>query len=66
MTNYLWIVAALLSTTFLGACAPQGCSTSTDPATCANTEGVNNYNRQRQLNNGRSSAYPPGSTTSRY
>lgn len=37
-------------------CAGPGCSTSTDPATCANTEGVNNYNRARQL--GEAPAYP--------
>ena len=39
----------------LAGCAGPGCSTSTDPATCRNTEGVNNYNRARQLGQA-----PPG------
>jgi hypothetical protein len=49
MTRTLCALAALLAFTLLDACAPQGCSTSTDPLTCQNTEGVSNYNRQRQL-----------------
>jgi hypothetical protein len=64
MMNYVWIAVALLTTTLLGACAPQGCATSTDPATCANTEAVSNYNRERQLNAGRPYSAPP--TYNRY
>ena len=45
--------ASLATVALLGVlaagCAGPGCSTSTDPSTCANTEGVNNYNRARQL-----------------
>ena len=49
------MTAAALLGLFAAGCAGPGCSTSTDPATCANTEGVNNYNRARQLNEA-----PPG------
>ena len=44
----LSLAAAALAIGLAG-CAGPGCSTSTDPSTCANTEGVNNYNRARQL-----------------
>ena len=49
MTQMLSVAAAVLMMTPLQACSPHGCKTSTDPATCATTEDVNAYNRQRQL-----------------
>jgi hypothetical protein len=51
MPAYTLMAAGLLLMTLsmLSACSPPGCKTSTDPATCANTEQVNDYNRQRQL-----------------
>ncbi len=45
----LSLTAVALLAGLVTGCAGPGCSTSTDPATCANTEGVNNYNRARQL-----------------
>lgn len=48
-------LAAAAMAVLAAGCSGPGCSTSTDPATCANTEGVNNYNRARQLNQA-----PPG------
>lgn len=52
----LSVTAVALLGVLAAGCAGPGCSTSTDPSTCANTEGVNNYNRARQL--GRAPAGP--------
>jgi len=46
--QYLSLAGAAVLVSLAG-CAGPGCSTSTDPATCRNTEDVNNYNRARQL-----------------
>ncbi len=54
-TSLLSLAAASLIALSAAGCAGPGCSTSTDPSTCANTEGVNNYNRARQLGEA-----PPG------
>ena len=43
------VAAVVLLGGLAAGCAGPGCSTSTDPSTCANAEGVNNYNRARQL-----------------
>ncbi|HEX9465176.1 MAG TPA: hypothetical protein VGB82_21445 [Alphaproteobacteria bacterium] len=51
----LSLAGAALMVSLAAGCAGPGCSTSTDPATCRNTEDVNNYNRARQLNQA-----PPG------
>ncbi len=61
MMNLIFAASALLMVTMLSACSPQGCKTSTDPSTCANTEDVNNYNRDRQLHNGAAPPYQPRS-----
>ncbi len=49
------LAATALAGLLAAGCSGPGCSTSTDPSTCANTEGVNNYNRARQLGQ-----VPPG------
>ncbi len=47
--QYLSLAGLAVLASLAAGCAGPGCSTSTDPATCRNTEDVNNYNRARQL-----------------
>jgi len=47
--KYLSLATVAVLASLAAGCAGPGCSTSTDPATCRNTEDVNNYNRARQL-----------------